>query len=243
MINKTKIDWCDYTWNPVWGCRNNCSYCYARKIAKRIARQIANKEINYLYSGEERPKEWLELYKKLKNFEPTFLYSNFDRAFPKKPSRIFVDSMSDICWWDREWMHRVLDKIKKHPEHIFQFLTKTPSIYSCYVFPLNCWLGTTITDQSMMDAFADLIFDTTWDDEDYTIFLSFEPLLERIEFYISPDWVIIGAETGNRKGKIIPKRECITEIVDYCQFVNIPVFLKDSLKEIWGKELIQEYPM
>jgi len=35
-MNKTKIDWCDMTWNPVTGCLNSCPYCYARKIAKRF---------------------------------------------------------------------------------------------------------------------------------------------------------------------------------------------------------------
>lgn len=35
-MNKTKIDWCDSTWNPVTGCLHGCEYCYARKIAKRF---------------------------------------------------------------------------------------------------------------------------------------------------------------------------------------------------------------
>lgn len=33
MGAKTKIDWCDSTWNPVTGCLHGCAYCYARKIA------------------------------------------------------------------------------------------------------------------------------------------------------------------------------------------------------------------
>jgi hypothetical protein len=31
-----KIDWTDFTWNPVTGCYNNCPYCYARRIAGRF---------------------------------------------------------------------------------------------------------------------------------------------------------------------------------------------------------------
>lgn len=34
-MNKTKIEWCDSTWNPVTGCRHGCPYCYAQRIAKR----------------------------------------------------------------------------------------------------------------------------------------------------------------------------------------------------------------
>lgn len=38
-MNKTKIEWCDRTWNPVTGCLHNCPYCYAKKIAERFAKQ------------------------------------------------------------------------------------------------------------------------------------------------------------------------------------------------------------
>ena len=35
MAENTKIEWCDYTWSPVTGCKHGCPYCYARKIAER----------------------------------------------------------------------------------------------------------------------------------------------------------------------------------------------------------------
>ena len=45
MGAKTKIDWCDSTWNPVTGCLHGCEYCYARRIAERFrARQIYDPE-------------------------------------------------------------------------------------------------------------------------------------------------------------------------------------------------------
>ena len=72
-MTKTKIDWCDYTWNPVWGCLNKYEYCYARKINNRF------KKIN-------------------PDFKPEWIESNFNVALPKKESRIFVNSMSDICY-------------------------------------------------------------------------------------------------------------------------------------------------
>ena len=36
MGAKTKIDWCESTWNPVTGCLHGCEYCYARRIAERF---------------------------------------------------------------------------------------------------------------------------------------------------------------------------------------------------------------
>ena len=38
-MNKTKIDWCNSTWNPIVGCYHECEYCYARKIAERFMTQ------------------------------------------------------------------------------------------------------------------------------------------------------------------------------------------------------------
>lgn len=36
-LHKSKIEWCTHTWNPVTGCRNGCSYCYARRFIDRFA--------------------------------------------------------------------------------------------------------------------------------------------------------------------------------------------------------------
>ena len=35
-MDKTKIDWCDSSWNPVTGCLHGCEYCYAGGIAERF---------------------------------------------------------------------------------------------------------------------------------------------------------------------------------------------------------------
>ena len=33
-MDKTKIDWCDSTWNPVTGCLHTCEYCRAEAGGK-----------------------------------------------------------------------------------------------------------------------------------------------------------------------------------------------------------------
>jgi hypothetical protein len=70
-------------------------------------------------------------------------------------------------------------------------------------------------------------------------FLSIEPLLGPVTMSDAngvPGWVIIGAETGNRRGKVFPKNEWIDDIVKFCDAHEIPVFMKDSLLPIVGPE-------
>ena len=57
-----------------------------------------------------------------------------------------------------------------------------------------------------------------------------------------PDWIVIGQETGNRKGKVTPKREWIEAIVEQCKAAGVPVYLKANLASIWGEPLIHETP-
>jgi len=230
-----KIGWCDMTWNPVWGCRNKCEYCYARGIAKRFYNVIADKEYKYMYHINEICTG--EFANKLRHFVPTFINSQFNKKLPKKPQRIFVGSMSEIYYWEKEWMERVIKKVKQYPQHTFIFLTKFPKVYYGNIFPKNCLLGVTITKEKDFEK-----NDEWWGwffNETNTTFLSFEPLLKPIPIewigYSNIDWVIIGAETGNRKGKVIPKLDWVLEIVRYCEHNKIPVYIKDNLTKYYAE--------
>jgi hypothetical protein len=57
-----------------------------------------------------------------------------------------------------------------------------------------------------------------------------------------PDWVIVGAETGNRKGRVIPEKKWIDDILATCVRANVPIFMKESLRELMGDDFIQMYP-
>lgn len=211
---KHKIGWCSVTWNPVVGCKGNCNYCYAKRINDR--------------------------FKFIENWnEPEWREKSFNKIFPKKPQRIFVDSMSEIYYWEEEWMNLVLKKIKNYPQHIFMFLTQHPEVYAQHLFPSNCWYGVTLTNNKPIQRSSCI------PTKKGLRFLSIEPILEYIDIryidYLDIDWIIVGAETGNRKGKIVPKRVWIESIVNYCKLINIPVYLKDSLKEIYPEE-IKEFP-
>ena len=38
-VNKSKIEWCDHTWNPITGCNHGCHYCYAKNYDSQIQRR------------------------------------------------------------------------------------------------------------------------------------------------------------------------------------------------------------
>ena len=238
-MNKTKIEWCDTVWNPVWGCLNSCSYCYARKIAKRFAENIENKEREYCLKNNIR---YSDISKDLEEFKPVFLESNFSKKLPKKPSRIFVNSMSDIAFWDRDWMLRVFGIIEENPQHQFLFLTKEPEIYRKFGFAKNCLLGVTVNKQKDVERIKSLRFKKYIDGNN--IFVSFEPLLENLYLDLKDvDWIIIGGMTG--KKPFYPPEEWINNIRCYANKHAIPIFLKDNLFPEPRRSLykpIQEFP-
>lgn len=80
------------------------------------------------------------------------------------------------------------------------------------------------------------------DDNPHT-FCSIEPIIEPVgTMQEMPDWVIVGAETGNRKGKVAPCKEWIDEIAAECKRRGKPLFMKDSLHDLMGDDFKQEFP-
>ncbi len=249
-MEKTKIDWCDSTWNPVTGCLHGCEYCYARNIAKRFSagwENISDKAIHELDSrmhGDRidlrKPKAEPYPY----GFEPTFHAYRLDDYATKKGRNIFVCSMADLFgdWVPDEWIQEVFEACWKAPQHNYLFLTKNPERYaeSGVLGDKNFWFGTSVCHKKDVWKCKYLPLGANK-------FVSIEPILEDLEIIGSPvinyvDWFIIGAETGNRKGKVIPERKWIENIVNECRENGKPVFMKSSLAEIWGEPLIQEFP-
>ena len=56
-------------------------------------------------------------------------------------------------------------------------------------------------------------------------------------------WVVIGTETGRRKGKSVSKPEWVRNLTKQAHDLDIPVFMKEDLLPIMGEEqMIQELP-
>lgn len=252
MGSKTKIDWCDSSWNPVTGCLHGCEYCYAKRIAHRYAGScIPDGTLHILekpYRGSMEP----ILFKAEPypfEFDPTFhKYRLQELSSWKTPRKIFVCSMADLFgeWVPDEWIKEIFDTCKRAYRHTYLFLTKKPGryieLYDKGILSAadNFWYGTTMTRMGDLAFFSKYVH----------TFLSIEPIMEKFYAFgserrtapMEADWIIIGAETGNRKGKVIPEKEWIDNIVHECRKYGKPVFMKESLRVLMGDDFIQEYP-
>lgn len=215
-MNKTKIEWCDMTINPVVGCGRGCPYCYAKKLNDRF----------HFIEDFTKPQFFLERLKQLDKI---------------KNKVIFMNSMSDISCWTQLICNQVKNAIINNNTNTYIFLTKCFGENIGYGFT-----GLTIDSQQSLD---DCLFDMETLILDRSQFINIEPLLSTIniikaeELFKHKKWIIIGAETGNRKDKVIPKKEWIDNILNDLKEIGYTgkIFMKNNLKDIYPN-LIQEYP-
>lgn len=261
-MNRSKIEWCDHTWNPITGCRHGCPYCYARTMTSRFAGDVRlNLMAKQDYSTQEAADGSGALYvldKPMLNetgnalaypfgFEPTYHRYRMDTLDKlKMGNNIFVGAMADVfgAWVPEAWIRDILGICEERPQHNYMFLTKNPKRYNevGITSAPNLWYGTSITRENEMERIKDL-------PPHKNTFVSFEPLLEDVcpEWYGAAfkylGWIIIGAQTGRRKDKVVPDIEWIDKLVRQADIAKIPVFMKDSLVPIVGeKNMRRELP-
>lgn len=262
-MNRSKIEWCDHTWNPITGCLHGCSYCYARTMTKRFSgnvrlNKMAKDDYELRMSEDQKHKLYI-LNKPMLNetgnplvypfeFEPTlhrYRYNTIDTL--KNGHNIFVGAMADVFgkWVPDEWIEEVIKECVRRPQHNYLFLTKNPDRYISLLLDEklselpNMWYGVTVTNSVQAETAEATMQDLPSKAHAY---LSIEPIMEDLSDALCitianfADWVIIGAETGRNKNKIVPKLEWIEKIVRLCDEYHIPVFMKDSLIPIVGEE-------
>ena len=195
-------------------------------------------------------------------FSPTFhRYRLGEPQSWKKPRNIFVCSMADLFgeWVPDEWIDDVIKATQRALQHRYLFLTKNPERYGEWLERFeegriseldeveNCWFGASASNNAELERA----------NRSSAQWVSIEPIRERIEtdedqfMEFNPytgserkrwEWVVIGAETGNSKNKVAPKREWIDDIATACADYGTPVFMKESLRDLMGDDFKQEFP-
>lgn len=208
-VMKIKIEWADYSWNPVTGCTRistGCKNCYAERIAKRFW----NRTFEEVVCHEDRllePKIWI------------------------RSRNVFVCSMSDLFHIDvpDKFIEQVFYVMAKGRHHNFILLTKRPARMMEFMnghhecVQSHVWLGVSVENQEMADERIPLLLQTPA----VIRFVSVEPMLEKIELqpYLEKlDWVICGAESG--QGARPFDMGWAKYLKQQCVMVDVPFFLK-----------------
>ncbi|HEY9669011.1 MAG TPA: phage Gp37/Gp68 family protein [Coleofasciculaceae cyanobacterium] len=205
----TGIEWTDRTWNPTTGCNKvspGCTHCYAEALTKRFHKNFPNGFDLTLHPERlEEPKHW------------------------RKPSRIFVNSMSDLFHEKVpiSFLQDVFEVIRETPWHIYQILTKRPERLVELAPKLdwheNIWIGVSVETQDYVHR-----VDYLRKVPAKVRFLSCEPLLGHLQLDLTDiHWVIVGGESGNRCRPM--KLEWAQSIRDQCKEAGVAFFFKQ-----WG---------
>jgi len=209
-----KIEWTEYTWNPVTGCTRvseGCLHCYAERMACRLQ---AMRNPNYSDGFAVRLHEHM-LVKPLSW---------------KTPGLIFVNSMSDLFHEEvpEEYVRRVFEVMERAHWHRFQILTKRSrrlvELAHRLPWPANVWMGVTVESDRYVDRIDHLRSTPA-----ATKFLSLEPLLgplPRLDLG-GIDWVIAGGESGPGARPMEPA--WVRQVRDKCIEAGVPFFFKQ-----WG---------
>ncbi len=255
-MHRSKIEWCDDAWNPITGCLYECEYCYARKISRRFSGDIRRNMNSPRYQKGEILQVLDDPFvadtggvlNYPYGFTPT--YHRYRLNYPqmrKNGCNILVGEAGELFgdWVPESVLREIFESCKERSIHNYLFLTRKPERYgelrSGGILPedKNFWYGSTVAcskDVSPCEAGGM---------DGINTFICIEPIAEAIRFPAGvkiADWIIIGAETGNRRGKIYPEKRWIDEIVKYADRVGIPVFMNDSLKELMGDDMRTEIP-
>lgn len=209
MNSTTGIEWCDRTWNPVTGCDKvspGCTHCYAEALTKRFHTNFPNGfDVTLHYERITQPRKW------------------------KKPSRIFVNSMSDLFHDEIpfSFIEEVFYQMEQTPRHTYQILTKRHErlleLAPKLKWSENIWMGVSVENQNYVHR-----VDYLRQVNAKVHFLSCEPLLGSLQLDLRDiQWVIAGGESGQRHRPI--RADWVRDIRTQCQDAGVAFFFKQ-----WG---------
>jgi protein gp37 len=232
-MNRTGIEWCDYTWNPIVGCTHGCEFCYARRMAKRQKPGVRIEAAD----GAPHPYGCQDCY----DFRPHLHAERLDQPQKvKSPRIVFCGSMGDLfdpelAAEDRQQVWHAMNDAWWHH---YVVLTKRPDLIDAGEIREHCqsivdagcdghlWLGVSVTCDADWWRVEELL-EAAHPAGVLTTLISFEPLLGPIEHPIPAEieWVIVGAQTGPGAEPMPYGWVCALR----GKTMGIPLFEKDNL--------------
>ncbi len=215
MAVRSDIEWTDASWNPATGCTQlspGCDNCYAKTFAERFRGVPGHPyqqgfDLKLWPSRLDLPLRW------------------------KKPSKVFVNSMSDLFHEDipDDFISQVFDVMAQADWHIFQVLTKRPrrmaQMAGRLPWPDHIWAGTSVE----LDRYGWRANSCLRDVPAAVRFVSAEPLLGPLPSLQLDQlqWLITGGESGPHARPCDPA--WIRDLRDRCQESGVAFFHKQ-----WG---------
>jgi protein gp37 len=213
------IEWTDATWNPVRGCTKvspGCAHCYAETFSERF-RGVPHHPYENGFDLRLVPEKLAEPFRW------------------RKPSRIFVNSMSDLFHEGvpDEYIVSVSRVMERANWHQYQVLTKRSirlrdllnTTLKSIASSRHIWWGVSVENRKHGLPRVDHLRNA----QVAVRFLSIEPLLEDLgEIDLTGiSWVIVGGESG--AGARPLHQAWVESIRDQCASMKVPFFFKQ-----WG---------
>jgi protein gp37 len=239
MPNKTKIEWTDWSSNPLyavdietgkrgWHCvhaSDGCRHCYAEAINKRFGTGLSytaqnDSKVRFELSMKECD-ALLMLDKKLNRqgvTEKVFVGDMLDVFYKNVPDRLIIELYKCFV----RCQNLQIQILTKRADRLLEIDNSIPGL----IDEQHIWHGVSVEDKK-----AKWRIDALRETSSHINFLSLEPLLEDLGALdlTGIHWVIVGGESG------LQARSCdvrwIRNIVSQCEAVNVPVFVKQLGKK------------
>ena len=192
MVENSKIEWTDHTFNPWIGCTKvspACDNCYAEALMDsrygRVRWGAGEARSRTAASTWRQPRKW-----------------NRDATATGTRPFVFCASLADVFdnEVDPEWRRDLFELIKVTPALVWLLLTKRiGNVHKMRPdLPINVAIGATMANQEEYDRDRMKLASVKRDLMPLFTFGSFEPMLGPIILdKNAPDWIIVGGESGS----------------------------------------------